>query len=248
MTTEPSWFVPDWPLPANVRALQTVRGGGASCGPWAGFNLGDHVGDDPAAVAANRERLSAAVGGRIHWLRQVHGVHVCDLDAASGEEQEIPEADAALTRRRGQACAIMTADCLPLLFCEREGAVVAAAHAGWRGLLGGVIEATLSAMAVPAGQVSVWLGPAIGPAAFEVGDEVRAAFVAGDPGAAACFTAHGSGKHLADLYALARRRLRQSGVVAIHGGGECTLSAADRYFSYRRDGVTGRMATLIWRI
>ncbi len=270
MTTEPAdgvCVVPDWPLPPGVRALQTTRRGGVSGGPWAGFNLGEHVGDDPMAVAANRAALARRLPAAPVWLSQVHGTAVADLDAlagvaapapggsagmvtsrvASAAETPAPTADAALTRSVGTVCAVMTADCLPLLLATRDGAVVAAAHAGWRGLCAGVIEATLAAMRVPAAEVTVWLGPAIGLQAFEVGGEVRDAFLARDAAAAAAFTPGTGGRWFADLYALARLRLRTAGVYAVHGGGECTFSDAGRYFSYRRDGVCGRMASLIWR-
>jgi len=245
MTSEaPSWFVPDWPLPAGVHALQTIRGGGASAGPYAAFNLGDHVGDAPAAVALNRRRLAACVPGRIGWLQQVHGTAVADLDHLY---EAVPVADAAIARERGVACAIMTADCLPVLFCAADGSVVGAAHAGWRGLLAGVLEATVSAMAMSPGRIRAWLGPAIGPEAFEVGAEVRDAFVARDAAAAGCFRPLPEGKWLADLHALARQRLADVGVTDVAGGDACTFRDADRFFSYRRDGITGRMATLIWR-
>src|SRR6185369_16948914 len=180
-------LIPDWPAPANVRAVQTLRSGGCSPPPWNSFNLGDHVGDDPARVAANRATLRAVLPAEPLWLTQVHGIAVVDAGTASPAR----EADAAFARQPGKVCAVMTADCLPVLFCDRAGTVVAAAHAGWRGLLGGVLEATLGRMGVPAGELLAWLGPAIGPAAFEVGDEVRAAFVAGDPEAARAFVPHG---------------------------------------------------------
>ena len=235
-------LVPDWPVPPRVQARQTLRGGGVSPSPWASWNLGDHVGDDPGRVAANRAALRAQLPADPLWLRQVHGVAVAEAGAATAG----CEADAAVARQAGAVCAVMTADCLPVLFCDRAGSVVAAAHAGWRGLAGGVLEATVNAMAVPPGEILAWLGPAIGPAQFEVGDEVRAAFTAGDPGAAAAFVPHGPGKWLADIYALARRRLAAAGVDAVSGGGLCTVSDGRRFFSYRRDGVTGRMATLVW--
>jgi len=265
MTTEPAdgvCVVPDWPLPPGVRALQTTRRGGVSGGPWAGFNLGDHVGDDPAAVAANRAALARRLPAMPVWLSQVHGAAVADLDALAGAAAPVsgsragmvtstaiaaPTADAALTRSVGTVCAVMTADCLPLLFSARDGSVVAAAHAGWRGLCAGVIEATVAAMALPAAELTVWLGPAIGPQAFEVGDEVREAFVTRDAAAASAFVHGQGGRWLADLYGLARQRLAALGVNAVFGGGECTFADAGRYFSYRRDGISGRMATLIWR-
>lgn len=245
-------FAPDWPTPPRVRSWITTRGGDASQGVSQGvfrrFNLGDHVGDDPSAVAANRARLRTALGVSPLWLAQVHGTAV--VDAAAGDEaraeNRVPTADAAFSRRPGVACAMMTADCLPLLFCDESATVVAAAHAGWRGLCAGVIEATVVAMATPGQRLLAYLGPAIGPAAFEVGDEVRQAFVAADATAASAFVPHGSGKWLADLYALARQRLRRCGVERIYGGSCCTFSDAERFFSYRRDGQTGRMASLIW--
>ncbi|HEX5804526.1 MAG TPA: peptidoglycan editing factor PgeF [Azospira sp.] len=240
-----SWFVPDWPLPPGVRALQTTRLGGCSQGPWAGLNLGEHVGDAPQAVAANRRQLASRLPNPPTWLNQVHGTAVAAIDDLVPGVP--PAADAAVARMPGKVCAVMTADCLPLLLCDRTGSVVAAAHAGWRGLCAGVIEATVAAMAVPPAELSVWLGPAIGPAAFEVGDEVRAAFVTDDAAAAAAFVRGQGDRWLADLYALARLRLRRLGVGTVAGGDECTYRQAERYFSYRRDGVTGRMATLIWR-
>lgn len=246
-TTDPGLplEIPDWPAPRGVRALQTTRLGGVSAGPWHSLNLGTHVGDDPAAVAANRARLRRALPAEPLWLEQVHGVVVADADGdlAPG----VPTADAVVARGAGRVCAVMTADCLPLLFCDRAGSVVAAAHAGWRGLCAGVVEATLAAMRVPPAEVLVWLGPAIGPSAFEVGAEVRAAFVAADAAAAAAFAPQPGGKWLADLWLLARQRLAACGVEAVFGGGQCTVASRGRYFSYRRDGITGRMATLIWR-
>ena len=233
--------VPDWPAPPGVRTLQTLRTGGFSPAPWASFNLGNHVGDDPARVAANRAELRQALPGEPLWLAQVHGTLVVE----AGLAPQGASADASFSRQPGQVCAVMTADCLPVLFCDRAGTVVAAAHAGWRGLLDGVLENTIAALRVAPGELLAWLGPAIGPERFEVGDEVRAAFVAHDADAANGFRPQGS-KWLADIYALARQRLLQAGVTAISGGGACTVSDAERYFSYRRDGVTGRMATLIW--
>jgi len=235
-------LIPDWPAPANVRAVQTLRSGGCSPPPWDSFNLGDHVGDDPLRVATNRATLRALLPAEPLWLTQVHGIAVVDAGAAPQSRA----ADAAFAREPDKVCVVMTADCLPVLFCDRAGTVVAAAHAGWRGLLAGVLEATLGRMGVPAGEVLAWLGPAIGPAAFEVGDEVRAAFVAVDPAAARAFVPHGAGKWLADIYCLADQRLRFAGVGSVSAGDWCTASDADRFFSYRRDGVTGRQASLIW--
>ena len=235
-------LIPDWPAPPSVRAVQTLRRGGVSPAPWDSLNLGDHVGDDPQRVAANRAALRACLPAEPFWLRQVHGKVAVDVDGAA----KLPEADAAFTRRPGSVCAIMTADCLPVLFCDRAGSVVAAAHAGWRGLRAGVLEETIAGMKVPPGELLAWLGPAIGPACFEVGREVRAAFVDADPAAAAAFVPHAADKWLADIYALARLRLMRAGVTALSGGGLCTVSDPARFFSYRREGVTGRMATLIW--
>lgn len=235
-------YVPDWAVPANVKALQTTRNGGASRMPWASFNLGDHVGDDPAAVAANRQALRAALPGEPRWLRQVHGIVAVD----AGQEAKTEAADAAFARRPGAVCVVMTADCLPVLLCDRRGSVVGAAHAGWRGLLGGVLESAVAAMAVAPGELLAWLGPAIGPRCFEVGTEVRDAFVARDASASAAFVATGPDKWLCDVYLLARQRLAQAGVSAISGGGACTFSESVCYFSYRRDRTTGRMASLIW--
>lgn len=238
-----AWIVPAWPAPANVRALSTTRAGGVGVAPFDSLNLGTHVGDDPAAVSANRARLRALLPAEPCWLNQVHGTAVVDAATAPG----VPDADGAISRRPGAVCVVMTADCLPVLLCDRAGTVVGAAHAGWRGLQGGVIEATTRAMGVPAGDLMAWLGPAIGPAAFEVGDEVRAAFVAGDPAAAAAFRPAGpAGKWLADLYLLARQRLAALGITRVYGGDACTFTEATRFFSYRREGRTGRMASLVW--
>jgi YfiH family protein len=234
-------ILPDWPAPPNVKGLMTTRVGGVSVAPWASLNLGDHVGDDPAHVAANRARLRAQLPAEPGWLRQVHSARVAELGRDAN-----PEADASFTREKGKVCAVLTADCLPVLFCDRAGSVVAAAHAGWRGLAGGVLEATVEAMQVPAGEILAWMGAAIGPQAFEVGDDVRDAFVAQHPEAAAAFVQHAPGKWLADIYALARTRLAAAGVPSIHGGGRCTYSEAETFYSYRRDGVTGRMASLVW--
>lgn len=236
------FLLPDWPAPENVRALQTLRTGGLSPTPWQSFNLGDHVGDDPARVQGNRGLLRQHLPAEPAWLTQVHGI--ATVDAKNAQKSQI--ADAAYARERNAVCVVMTADCLPVLFCDRAGRVVAAAHAGWRGLAGGVLEATIAAMQVPSGELMAWLGPAIGPACFEVGDEVREAFIGSDSAATAAFVPHGTGKWLADIYDLARRRLQRAGIDALYGGGLCTVSDEARFFSYRRDGVTGRMATLIW--
>jgi len=234
-------IVPQWPAPQRVRALQTTRLGGVSRPPYDSLNLGTHVGDDPLAVAANRNRLSALVPGEPVWLEQVHGTRVEQADVAGCA----PAADACVSRQPHGVCVVMTADCLPVLFCDKAGTVVAAAHAGWRGLADGVIESTVQAMQAAPADLMAWLGPAIGPQAFEVGPEVRAAFVAHDPAAAAAFLPRG-GKFLADLYLLARQRLAVLGVTSVYGGDLCTFSAPQHFFSYRRDGSTGRMASMIW--
>lgn len=235
------FIVPEWPAPAAVRALQTTRHGGCSVAPFAGCNLGDHVGDDPVAVARNRQHLRQRFPAEPLWLQQVHGTDVASFGAAP-----LPVADAAVGRGSGQVCVVMTADCLPLLLCDQGGTVVAAAHAGWRGLANGVIEATVRAMERPAGDLLAWLGPAIGPTAFEVGDAVHTAFVAADPAAARAFVAKTDGKWLADLYTLARQRLARLGVNRVFGGQWCTWSDPDLFYSYRRDGQTGRMGSFIW--
>lgn len=242
------WIVPDWPAPPGVRALFTTRNGGVSRGPYASLNLGDHVGDDPQAVAANRSLLCQVVAGGASpvWLEQVHGTRV--IDAAAHVASRIPpQADASFSRQSGVCCAVMTADCLPVLFCDDSGSVVGAAHAGWRGLLAGVLEQTIAAMGAPPATLLAYLGPAIGPQAFEVGDEVRGAFAAADAATAAAFAPLPAGKWLADIYRLARLRLAAQGVDRVFGGALCTASDARRFFSYRRDGLTGRMASLIWR-
>ena len=241
-----AWLTPVWPVPGNVRAVATLRVGGVSAGPYTSLNLGDHVGDVAGAVHVNRQRLmtGADLPSKPLWLRQVHGTRVADLDAPGAEDGVA--ADAGVTRERGRVCAILTADCLPVLLASETGDRVAAAHAGWRGLAAGIIEATVSAMAVPPERVLAWLGPAIGPAHFEVGTEVRDALLAGDSGAVAAFLPNARGRFMADLPALARRRLAALGIGRISGGGECTYAQSERFFSHRRDGVTGRQATLIW--
>jgi len=241
MNTRPVWFAPDWPRPAGIRAAVTTRAGGASEGPFASLNLAGHVDDDPAAVAANRRALAGALGGSGEpaWLEQVHGVAVADAAAGPGQQ-----ADASVATQPGAVCAVLTADCLPVLLARSDGSAVAAAHAGWKGLAAGVLEATVARLG--RGRLTAWLGPAIGPNAFEVGEEVRAAFTDPDPGAAPCFR-YRDGQLHADLYALARRRLFAAGVAEVHGGGRCTFTEAERFYSYRRDGRTGRLATLVWR-
>jgi YfiH family protein len=237
----PGVIRPDWPAPANVRAFSTTRSGGCSRGPWASLNLGARCGDEPGHVSRNRQLLRAVLPAEPRWLRQVHGAGVVDIDATSGE----PSADAAMTRMRGQVCAVLTADCLPLLLCNRAGTAVAAVHAGWRGLAAGVVQASVTALACETGSLIAWLGPAIGPQAFEVGRDVFTAFTRASPEYAAAFTACGQ-RWYADLYELARLALKSVGVASIWGGQYCTYTQADTFFSHRRDGVTGRMASVIW--
>ncbi len=241
---------PDWPAPPAVRSCSTLRRGlevGVSAPPFDAFNLGAHAGDDHAAVAHNREALRwlAALPGPVHWLRQVHGVAVHRVGAGTDPAAAV-EADAAVTDAPGQVLAVLTADCLPVLLCDRLGTCVGAAHAGWRGLAAGVLEATVAAMPAPADRLLAWLGPAAGPAHYEIGEEVRAAFVDPDAGAAAAFVPTRPGHWRVDLYALARRRLAAAGVTAVSGGDRCTLGEPGAFFSYRRDGRTGRMAHLAW--
>jgi len=239
------WITPDWPAPTGVRAVSTTRTGGVSVGVYASLNLGQHVGDAVAAVAENRRRLSAAlkIGKEPCWLRQVHGTRVAYLEGTPVDEP----ADAAVTGARDEACVIMTADCLPVLFCDAEGTRVAAAHAGWRGLAAGVLEATVKAMDTEPGKMLAWFGPAIGPSAYEVGDELRQTFITHDAAAASAFKpGRSTGKWWCDLYMLARQRLAAAGVTRIYGGGFCTFTERELFFSFRRGGECGRMATLIW--
>ena len=236
------FIFPDWPAPRGVRALSTTRAGGVSGAPWQGFNLGDHVGDDPQAVARNRALLRRELPAEPLWLKQVHGTRCVDAaQAAPGTE-----ADASFTRERGVVCAVLVADCLPVLLCDDEATVVGAAHAGWRGLAAGVVEATVGAMALPGERLMAWLGPAIGPRAFEVGGEVRECFLAVDAAAAEAFVAAPGGKWLCDIALLARQRLSSLGIRRIASADSCTVGDSMRSFSYRRDGVTGRMASLVW--
>jgi YfiH family protein len=304
------FIIPDWPAPPHVRALVTTRLGGVSSAPFASLNLGDHVGDAAEAVAANRRLLRRHLPSEPVWLQQVHGIECIDAQFAGTAAP--PEADAAFTRAPGVVCAVLTADCLPVLLCDEDGSTVAAAHAGWRGLASGVIESTVGAMGLPGERLMAWLGPAIGPDNFEVGGEVRAAFIAHDRRAAEAFVAKPDGKWLCNIYLLARQRLAalnirriasaeflgpprsshrdflrsqprlaaphggpdvglgrpgadlnapprsQPRLAAPHGGPDvglgrpgadvCTVSDSERFYSYRRDGVTGRMASLIWRL
>lgn len=243
-TEAQSWMVPGWPAPPNVRAVSTTRLGGHSRPPHDGFNLASHVGDSPVAVHANRRwlRETLKLPAEPVWLRQIHGSRV----VPAGAEQAEPEADASYTDQRGVVCAVLTADCLPLLVCDRLGTRVAAAHVGWRGLAAGIIEATVQTLDAAGNELLAWLGPAIGPNAFEVGDEVRRTFIAHERRASAAFRRAPSGRWLADIFELARQRLAKQGVAEVFGGDQCTVSDAGRYFSYRRDGTTGRMASLIW--
>ena len=236
--------VPDWPAPTNVKAVTTTRIGGASEGRFASMNLGDGVGDDPARVRENRRRVRSALNlpSDPVWMKQVHGNEVCDIDNL----ENVPIADGSYCRKPGRVCAILTADCLPVFFCENRGTAVALAHAGWRGLAAGVIASTLKCLNVPTEHLMVWLGPAIGPEAYEVGDDVRQHFLGLDKANADAFVPGRSNRWMADLYSLARRQLTGMGVTDIYGGKFCTHRDAERFFSYRRDGQCGRMASLIW--
>lgn len=244
MTSDLPVIVPSWPAPPGVKAACTTRGGGVSQAPWASLNLGSHVGDAPGDVLENRRRLGAWAGvdeGRFGWLEQVHGAEVVELPAFG-----TPRADASFTSEPGTVCAILTADCLPVLLCDAEGTRVAAAHAGWRGLCDGVLERTVEHLGNPA-RLMAWLGPAIGPGQFEVGPEVREAFVLAGPAAITAFSPTArSGHFMADIYQLARQRLANAGVLQVYGGEYCTVSDPALFYSYRRDGQTGRMASLIW--
>ncbi len=237
------WIEADWPAPANVHAVTTLRSGGVSGGAYASLNAAAHVGDRPEDVAQNRLRIKERLRlpAEPAWLRQVHGTAVVEAE----QVDEPVEADASHSERAGTVCAVLTADCLPVLFTNREGTRVAAAHAGWRGLAAGIVERTVDALG--GGDLLVWLGPAIGPECFEVGADVRRAFLRKSADCAAAFKAKSDDKWLADIYLLARIILNQEGIERVFGGGCCTVSDAERFYSYRRDGETGRMATLIWR-
>jgi YfiH family protein len=238
------WIIPRWPAPQRVHAVSTTRHGGISRPPYGTLNLAAHVGDDDGAVTANREHLRQALRlpAMPAWLQQVHGVQVVD---AAGVTAPVA-ADAAYALEPGVICAVLTADCLPVLLCDRGGQAVAAAHAGWRGLAAGVIEQTIDTLPLPGGELMAWLGPAISAESYVVGEEVRETFVSHDPAADAAFRPAAGGGWHADLYRLARQRLRRHGVTAVHGGEFCTCKDPERFYSYRRDGVTGRMASLIW--
>lgn len=238
-------IIPDWPAPAGVRAYFTTRTGGVSAAPFDSLNLSFSSGDDPVRVKQNRARVMSALDlpEPPRWLKQIHGTRVVDAELASRG----PEADASISKRPGEVLAIMTADCIPLLICHRGGGRVAAAHAGWRGLAAGVVESTLAALEAEPSALLAWLGPGIGPEAFEVGPEVRDAFLDRDPGAGCCFRSGKSDRLLADLYLLTRRRLERAGVNAVFGGEHCTFSDPTRFFSYRRQGKrSGRMSAFIW--
>lgn len=236
-------ITPEWPAPARVKAVATERGRGASRRLYASFNLGTHVGDEPDAVVDNRRLLAAKLQlpAEPSWLEQVHGTTIVDLDTNSPGA-----ADGAVTSSSNRVCAVLTADCLPVLFTTTAGERIGVAHAGWRGLVGGVLPAAVAAMGGDPADLLVWFGPAIGPSAYEVGAEVRAAFSAADPGAEACFQPNARGRWQADLYGLARRSLAAAGVSAVYGGDFCTYLDAERFYSHRRESPCGRMATLIW--
>jgi YfiH family protein len=238
------FIVPAWSAPARVRALVTTRQGGFSQPPWNSLNLGTHVGDDDVDVANNRNYLRQYLPVEPVWLNQVHSTRC--IDAAHVPSGKVVDADASISRQPGVVCAVLTADCLPVLLCDEEARVVGVAHAGWRGLAAGVIESTVVAMAEPAAKLSAWLGPAIGPQKFEVGHDVFAAFVTHDADAADAFHSQGQGKWLCDIYKLARQRLAALGVRRIASADFCTVRDTEQFFSYRRDGVTGRFASCIW--
>jgi YfiH family protein len=245
-----AWLRPDWNVPPHVRAISTLRaGGGVSTGAYATLNLAQHVGDDPAHVHANRAwlREAARLPAEPLWLEQVHGIDVVSNAASRAVDALPPRADAAVAFEPGRVCVVMTADCLPVVFADRAGTRIGVAHAGWRGLVGGVLEATVAALRAPPAELVAWLGPAIGPDSFEVGPEVRDAFIARDANNADGFTRNAAGRYQADLYALARQALARAGVPAVTGGGRCTQRESGQFFSFRRDGGrTGRMATLAW--
>lgn len=235
------WLIPDWPAPQTVRACITTRSEGDSAGPFAAFNVAEHVGDSLEQVRRNRQYLAGTLQCQPTWLNQVHGACVVTADAA-----QLHTADASVTAEIGLACCVMSADCLPVLFADQAGSCVAAAHAGWRGLAAGVLENTVATMLVAPQQIMAWLGPAIGAAVFEVGDEVREAFVQQHSVAAQAFVpSKHSGRWMADIYQLARIRLAACGVQAVYGGGLCTMTDP-RFYSYRRQPVTGRFASLVW--
>ncbi len=242
------WIIPDWPAPASVAAISTTRSGGVSKGPWQSLNLGVNSGDDPDDVIQNRALLTENLPAAPHWLQQVHGRRVVQhTGVLLADPTERVEADAQFTRDQHAVCAVLAADCLPVLFCDRRGTVVAAAHAGWRGMAAGVLENTVLTMGPPTSDLMAWMGPAIGPAVYQVGDEVKAAFASQQAAGADAFRPDGN-RWLFDLYAMARHCLQQAGVGHISGGGYCTYSDSERFFSYRRDRATGRMTSLVWLV
>jgi YfiH family protein len=246
----PDWIIPDWSVPNHVRAICTTRAGGSSNGPWKSMNLGGHCGDSPDAVSQNRATLRKLLPAEPVWLKQVHGsdVHLnttSRADTDTDTEKQPLIADAQISSAPHQVCAVLTADCLPVLFCNHDGSTVAAAHAGWRGLAAGVLENTVQAFAEPPGQLKVWLGPAIGPGAYEIGEEVRTVFLKKHRDADCCFSQRKQQLYF-DLYAMARHCLNKVGLSDITGGDHCTHAEPERFYSYRRDGETGRMASLIW--
>lgn len=245
-----TFLIPDWPAPATVHAVFTLRTGGVSVSPYDSLNVGMHVGDAPAAVAENRRRVREVAGlpAEPLWLQQVHGSEVVEVVTKPVAEQGAtsPRADAAVTRERNCVCVVQVADCMPVLFAAQDGSVVGAAHAGWRGLAGGVLEASVRKLGVSPEGLMAWMGPAIGQANFEVGDDVRDTFVATDAGSRVAFTSNERGRWQCDLYELAKRRLAAMGIGSVHGGGWCTYADRSRFFSYRRDGQCGRMAAIVW--
>lgn len=236
-------ITPSWPAPDNVHAYTTTRSGGVSGPPYHSLNLAHHVGDKPEAVLENRIRLhrSLSLPSEPSWLEQVHGKEVISANKGQGQR-----GDASIASKPGPVCAILTADCLPLLLCDRQGTRVAAVHVGWRGLAAGIIKATVSVLQVPGENLLAWLGPAIGPKVFEVGTEVKQIFLNQNRRSASAFRTHGQNRWLADIYQLARLHITSLGIRSIYGGQYCTVTDPDRFYSYRRDGKTGRMATLIW--
>ncbi len=238
------WLIPDWPAPANIRAGTTLRNGGVSLPPYDSLNLGDHVGDDPAAVAENRQRLK--LPGEPIWLKQTHSTRIVNAAHCTPGQSE---ADGSYTTQPHIICTVLTADCLPLLICNKKGTQVAAVHAGWRGLAAGIIETAVKNFTDDYSELLVWLGPAIGPNHYEVGNDVREVFITREPAANTAFvpTGIGRGKWYMDIYRLARQRLQALGLNAIYGGNHCSYRQQEQFYSYRRDGITGRMASLIWQ-
>ena len=239
------YLIPDWPAPTHIKACFTLRMNGHSQSPYDSFNLGAHVNDNANAVAANRKQLIDELGLKSSplWLNQIHGAQAIDIETAVSTSA----ADAVYAKKPHQVCAVLTADCMPVFLCDRQGSIVALAHAGWRGLAAGVIENTIAAMKTPAENILAWMGPAIGPQKFEVGSEVRELFLAHDKDAELAFAPFAQQKWLANIYLLGRQRLQKSGVTTIYGGNHCTFTEKEKFFSYRRDGkYSGRMAGLIW--